>query len=57
MRGISFYIEIFAGEAYVEIVDVSPYEGAIMVMYKITDADLEFGKSFLKAAEKEGENE
>ena len=46
--GSSFYIDIFAGDANVEI-----DEGAIMVHYKIIDGDLEFGKSFLKAAENE----
>ena len=51
--GFSFYIDTYAGEAEIEIENVYPYEGAIMVEYKVYEGDLELGKTFLKAAEKE----
>lgn len=51
--GLSIPIDTFSGNAEVMISDVYPFEGAIMVTYKIYEGDLEVGKSLLKAAERE----
>lgn len=51
--GHSFSVNTFFAEGEIEISSVFPYEGYVMVYYKVTKGNLEDGESILKAAEKE----